>query len=215
MVATQQTAAQLTSIIMTIQPAPSVLLTDFSPLIFCFFILILHFLWLFLFGSEQTGHSYVDLADSEISARLCQASSGKSRHVHKFLRRSALPKPEHHSPSLPAGFGAPSHGTSFCAFETSIFTQSLCLWFTRCPAADTYLEISKCKPAIKVSGHRNEQIKMFGDCLLFSCDLHIFLGLHNWRWLGPRAPSFLGPVVQHMAMLQIQKLDVQEGPQPC
>lgn len=207
-------AVQLTGINMTTQPAPSVLLTDFSPLIFCFFILILHFLWLFLFGSEQTGHSYLDLADSEISAWLCQASSGMYRHVHKFLRRLTLPKPEHHSPSLPTGFGAPSHWTSCCAFETPIFTQSLCLWFTQCPAADTYLEISKCKTAIKVSGHKNEQIKMFGDCLLFSCDLQIFIGLHNRRWLGPWAPSFPGPVVQHMAMLQIQELDMQEGASP-
>lgn len=32
-------------------PVTSALLTDFSPVIFCFFILILHFLWLLLFGS--------------------------------------------------------------------------------------------------------------------------------------------------------------------
>lgn len=208
-------AAQFTITIVISQPAHSILLTYFSPLIFCFFILILHFLWLFLFGSEQTGHLYLDLADSEISAWLCQASSGMYRHVPELLRRLTLPKSEHHSPSLPTGSWAPSCWTSVHAFETSVFTQSLCLWFTQCPAADTYLEISKCKTAIKVSGHRNEQIKMFGDCLFFSCDLQIFLGLRNQRWLGPWVPSFLGPVVQHMAMLQIQELDLQEGPHPC
>ena len=45
----------------------------------------------------------MDLADSEIPARLRQASSGKSRHVRKFLRRWALPEPKQHPPPFPLG----------------------------------------------------------------------------------------------------------------
>lgn len=60
------------------------------------------------FWFRAKGHLYLDLADSEISAWLCQASSGMYRHVHEFLRRLTLPKPEHCSPSLPTGSCAPS-----------------------------------------------------------------------------------------------------------
>ena len=55
----------------------------------------------------------MDLADSEISARLCQASSGKSRHVHKFLRRWTLPEPEQHSPPFPLGSALQAMGHHF------------------------------------------------------------------------------------------------------
>lgn len=136
-------------------------------------------------------------------------------HVYKSLGRLTLPKPSAGSPSLHAQSCAPSCLTRVHAFETSVFIQSLCLQLTQCPAAEIYLEISKCKAAIKVWGHKNEQIKMFGDCLFFSCDLHIFLGLRNQRWLGPLPPPISWPCsTQYMAVLQIQELDMQKEASP-
>lgn len=144
-----------------------------------------------------------------------QASWGMHGHVCKSLRRLTLPKSSTGSPSLHTKSRAPSCWTRLHAFETSVFIQRLCLRFTQCPAAEIYLEISKCKAAINVWGHKNEQIKMFGDCLFFSCDLHIFHGLRNLRWLGPLAPfiSWLSST-QYMAMLQIQELDMQKEASP-
>ena len=197
-------------------PVTSALLIDFSPLSFCFFILILHFLWLFAFRSEQAGHL---ISGSGWSRNLCLALSDKFRHVQTCpwvsqkvdfakARTTTLPHPSHWV------LCSKLLDISPCFWNFTIYTESVPLIY---PVSSCwYLSwTSKCRTAIKAPGHRHEQIKMFGDCLLFSCDLHIFLGLRNLRWLGPWAPSFLGPVVRHMAMLQIRKLDMQERPHPC
>lgn len=56
-------------------------------------------------------------------------------------------------PPLPlTGPCAPSRWTQVPAVETSGGTQSLCLCFTRCPAADTYLEIQSARLQSKHQG---------------------------------------------------------------
>lgn len=110
-----------------------------------------------------------------------------------FLGSWCCQRQNHHSPSLPTGSCAPSYWTQDPAAETSRCTQSVPLLY---PVSSCwYLSWnSNCKPAIKASGMAwCEQIKMFGDCLLLSCDLHIFLGLHNPKWLAHRPFHSLAP----------------------
>lgn len=69
-----------------------------------------------------------------------------------FLGGWRCQRQNHRPPSLPTGSCAPSHWTQVPAVETSGCTQSLCLCFTRCPAADTYLEIRSARLQSKHQG---------------------------------------------------------------
>lgn len=101
---------------------------------------------------SKAGHLYLDLANPAISAWFCQTSSDLYRHVHKFLRRLMLPKPE---PPLTL----PSHwvlcskplDTSSCCRNFRMYTESVSLVY-QCPAAATYLKIRSARQQSKHQG---------------------------------------------------------------